>query len=190
MFKNILVIGPSRSGKTTLSRKLSKEFGYNIINLDHIICAFEEGFPQLGIRHDYNVPKVATRFAPFLIRYLRELSEGPNFYNGKKFVIEGVSIDFDKVIKKIDQEKTFIIGLTYNNITQEKIFKNIKSNDTEDDWTYYCSDEELKNHIDYFCKSNQYFSKKFNEYNIKTYDVSENRDSTFEKITENLKNLN
>lgn len=184
--KNILIIGPARSGKTTLSRRISKKLGYSIVNLDDIICSFEEAFPQLEIRHDYNDIKVATRFAPFLIRYLKELSEGPNFYNGSKYVIEGVSIDFEKVIPMIDKEKYIIIGLTYNSITSKEFYLNVKKYDTEADWTYYCSDEELKDNINYFIKSNKYFSEKFKDYKIKTYDVSKNRQLTYNKIVEEL----
>ena len=61
-----------------MSRKINEELGYSTINSDDIICGFEVAFPQLGIRHDYNDVKVAAKFAPFLIRYLKESAEGPN----------------------------------------------------------------------------------------------------------------
>jgi hypothetical protein len=182
MKKNILIIGPSRCGKTTLSRKFNKKLGYSIVNLDDIICGFEKAFPQLGIRHDYNDKKVATKFAPFLIQYLKELSEGPNFYNDNKYVIEGVSIDFEKIMPIIDKEKYYIIGLTYNDITSDELFENVKKYDTEDDWTYYCSDEELKENINYFIESNKYFANKFKEYGIESYDVSKNREEKLSEI--------
>lgn len=186
MDKNILIIGPARSGKTTLSRKINKKLGYSIINLDDVICSFEVAFPQLEIRHDYNDIKVATKFAPFLNQYLKELSEGPNFYNGNKYVVEGVSIDFEKVMPVIDKEKYLIIGLTYNDITSEELFSNVKKYDTEDDWTYYCTDEELKSNTDYFVESNKYFFEKFKNYEIETYDVSKNREEIFDEIIEKI----
>lgn len=190
MKKNILIIGASRTGKTTLSQILNKELGYNIINLDNIICGIEDAFPELGIRHDYNDRKVATIFAPFLVKYLKELSEGPIFYNDNQFVLEGVYVDFENVLPSIDKEKYEIIGLTYNDITKEKLFENIKKNDTEDDWTYYVNDEELKGDVNYFIEYNKYFDQKFKEYGIKTYDVSINRNLVFEKIIKDLKVTN
>lgn len=188
MKKNILIIGAPRSGKTTLSRKLCKEQGYNIISLDDIICAFEE-YPSLGIRHDYDNPKVAERFAPFLVKYLKELSEGSNFYDGIKYVIEGAWINFEKIMKEIDKEKYIIIGLTYNNATPEKMYNNIRKYDTEDEWTYYCTDEKLNNNINYFIEVNKKFNELFKEYSIESYDI-DSREDTLNQIIEKIKNEN
>lgn len=190
MYKNILIIGAARTGKTTLSRRINKEFGYSIINLDDIISSLKEAFPELGIKHDYDDMKISSRFAPFLISYLKELSEGPNFYNNAKYVIEGVQVDFEKLMPIIDKNKYIIIGLTYNNIDSKTLYNNIKNNDTEDDWTYHVNDEYLRNMVDIFIERNRYYNSKFLEYNIKTYDVSEDRNITINKIIEDLKSLN
>jgi len=190
MYKNILIIGAARTGKTTLSRRINKEFGYSIINLDDIISSLKEAFPILGIKHDYDDIKISSRFAPFLVNYLKELSEGPNFYNNAKYVIEGVQVDFEKVISSLDQNKYLVIGLTYNNIDAKTLYNNIKTNDTEDDWTYHVNDEYLRNMIDIFIERNKYYNDKFKEYNIKTYDVSEDRIVVINKIIDDLKSLN
>lgn len=187
MYKNIIIIGAARTGKTTLSRRINKEFGYSIINLDDIISSLREAFPELGIKQDYNEIKISARFAPFLINYLKELSEGPNFYNDAKFVIEGVQFDFEKIMPSINKEKYLLIGLTYNNITSDILYNNIKNNDTEDDWTYNISDDTLKRDVDIFIERNKYYNEKFKQYNIKIYDVSENRMNTINKIIEDLK---
>jgi len=179
MNKNILIIGPARSGKTTLSRLLSKKYGYNVINLDDIINAFE-GIPECGIKHDGNEIETAQKLGKFLKRYLIELSEGPNFYNGIKYVIEGTHIDFEEIMPMLNEEKYKekyeVIGLLYNNLTAEELYNNIKKYDTEDDWTYWCNDDELKGNSRYFIERNEYFYNKFNEYGIKTYDISSDRE--------------
>ena len=187
MNKNIFIIGAARSGKTTLSRKINKEMGYSIVNLDDIISAFETSFPDLGIKHNGNEIEMAKKFAPFLNGYLRELSEGPNFYNDCKFVIEGTHIDFEQVIPKIDKDKYVLIGLVYNNITSEQLYENIKKYDTEDDWTYWVKEEDLKNDVQYFINRNKYLNDKFIEYNIKTYDVSFDREGSFKNIINQIK---
>lgn len=187
MNKNILIIGPARSGKTTLAKKLSKEKGYNIICIDNIVSGFE-AFPELNIRHDFNDDETAKNLAPFLINFFVELSEGNTFYDGIKFVIEGTHIDFEKLMPFLQsdkyKEKYEIIGLTYNNITEDKMYKDIKKYDTEDDWTYWCSEKELNDNVRYFIKRNKYFDNKFKEYNIKTYDTSFDRNKVLDEIVE------
>ena len=189
MDKNILIIGPSRSGKTTLARKISKKYGYNVINLDDIICAFEE-LPVCSISHDGNDIEVAKNFSKFLKRYLIELSEGANFYNGIKYVIEGTHIDFNEIMSLLNQdkykEKYVVIGLLYNDINEEELYNNIKKYDNEDEWTYYLTLEDLRGSVRYFIKRNKYFNDKFIEYGIKTYDVSNNREEVLDLICNEL----
>jgi len=193
MDKNILIIGPARSGKTTLSRILSKKYGYNVINLDDIINAFE-GIPECEIKHDGNEIETAQKLGKFLKRYLIELSEGPNFYNGIKYVIEGTHIDFEEIMPMLNEEKYKekyeIIGLLYNNLTEEELYNNIKKYDTEDDWTYWCNDEELKGNVRYFIERNNYYKEKFKKYGIKTIVSSNDRDKVFTEFVETLKKYN
>ncbi len=193
MNKNILIIGPARSGKTTLSRLLSKKYGYNIINLDDIINAFES-IPECEIKHDGNEIETAQKIGKFLKRYLIELSEGPNFYDGIKYVIEGTHIDFEEIMPMLNEEKYRekyeIIGLLYNNLTAEELYNNIKKYDTEDDWTYWCNDEELKGNSRYFIERNKYFYNKFNEYGIKTYNISSDREKILNVICDELSKKN
>ena len=185
MKKNILIIGAARSGKTSLAKRLSKEKGYNLISIDNIVSGFE-AYPELEIKHDGNDVLTSSNLAPFLIKLFTELSEGSAFYDDVKFVIEGTHIDFEKIMPFLQsdkyREKYEIIGLTYNEITEDKMYQDIKKYDTEDEWTYWCNDDELKGNIRYFIKKNKFFDEKFKEYNIKTYDVSIDRDKVLKQI--------
>ena len=84
------------------------------------------------------------------------------------------------------KEKYEIIGLTYNDITEDEMYKNIKEYDTEDDWTYWCKDEELRGNVNYFLDRNKFFNDKFKEYNIKTYDTSFDRKKVLKKVMDSL----
>lgn len=189
MDKNILILGAARSGKTTLAKKLVKEKGYSLICIDDIVSGFES-YPELQIHHDGDAVDTAKRLAPFLIKYLTELSEGTTFYGGIKFVIEGTHIDFDKIIPFLQsdkyKDKYEIIGLTYNNINEEQLYDYMKQYDTEDDWTYWCNDEELKGNARYFVERNKYFNEMFKKYGIKTFDTSESRNQVLDEIVNGL----
>lgn len=184
MYKNVLIIGPGRAGKTTLSKMLNKEYGYSIISIDDIVSGFE-AYPKLKIHHDGDAIDTAKRLEPFLIKYLSELTEGRLFNSGIKFVIEGTHIDFEKIIPYLESDKYrkkyMIMGLTYNNVTEQQLYDCLRKNDTEDDWTYWCSNEELKGNVKYLIKRNRYFDEKFNEYNIKTFDTSKEREKVLKQ---------
>ena len=131
MNKNILIIGPARSGKTTLAKMLVKEYGYSLISIDNLVSGFE-AFDNLNIHHDDNEIKTAKNIAPFLIKYLTELSEGNAFYDGVKYVIEGTHIDFEMLLPFLKENKKYkVIGLTYNDITPDILYQNMKKYDTD-----------------------------------------------------------
>ena len=190
MYKNIIVLGAARSGKTSLAKKISKELGYSLISIDDLVSGFE-AYPELQIHHDGDAEDTAKRLAPFLKRYFKELSEGTTFYNGIKSVIEGTHFDFDELIPYLTEgklaEKYLIIGLTINDITEEELYNDIKKYDTEDDWTYWCDDEELRGNVRYFIDRNKLFNDMFIKYNIKTYDTSHNREDVLNQIINDLK---
>lgn len=185
MDKNILIIGAARSGKTTLAKKIAKKRGFSLLSIDDIVSGFE-AYPELNIHHDGDAIDTAKRLAPFLIKYLTELSEGKPFYDGIKTVIEGTHIDFEQLIPFLQSEKYSekfeIIGLTYNYITEQELYNYIKKYDTEDDWTFWCSDEELKGNVKYFLDRNKYFNDMFKKYGIKTFDTSFEREQVLNDI--------
>ena len=136
MYKNILIIGASRSGKTTLAKKIAKEKGYSLISIDDIVSGLEV-YPELQIHHNGDAFDTAKRLVPFLIKYLTELSIGTIFYGGIKSVIEGTHIDFEQLMPFLQsdkyKEKYEIIGLTYNDITEQQLYDYIKTYDTSFD---------------------------------------------------------
>lgn len=192
MYKNILILGAARSGKTTLAKRVAKEKGYSLISIDDIVSSFE-AYPELEIHHDGDAIDTAKRLAPFLIKYLTELSEGSTFYGGIKSVIEGTHFDFEQLIPFLQsdkyKEKYQIIGLTFNDITEQQLYEYIKKYDTEDDWTYWCDDEELKGNVRYFINRNKYFNEMFKKYDITTFDTSYDRDKVLTNIINNLEDL-
>jgi GTPase SAR1 family protein len=185
MFKNILIIGPGRAGKTTLARMIHQKYGYSVIRIDDIVTAME-AFPSLEISWDGDATKIATQMAPFLRIYLKELSEGNAFYGGCKTVVEGSDIDFDQLIPYINKRKYLLIGLTYNQVSKEELFLRIRQNDTEDDWTYYLTDAQLEAYCAQFVEKNKFFTEKFKEYSIPAYDTSVDREAVLTDIVEQL----
>ena len=192
MYKNILILGAARSGKTSLAKRIAIEKGFSLISIDDIVSGFE-AYPELEIHHDGDAVDTAKRLAPFLKKYLTELSEGSTFYGGIKSVIEGTHFDFEQLMPFLQsdkyKEKYQVIGLTFNDITEQQLYDYIKKYDTEDDWTSWCDDEELKGNVRYFIDRNRYFNEMFKKYEITTFDTSFDRDKVLSEIIDNLEDL-
>lgn len=189
LFKNIFIIGAPRTGKTSLAKRIVKEKHYNLISIDDLVSGFKN-MSNFDVYVEGKADATAKNIEPFMEKLFEELSEGTIFYDGIKTVVEGTYVDFEKLIpflrsKKLEN-KYYIIGLTYNNLTENDVYDNIKKYDTEDDWTYWCNDEELKGNVKYFIDRNKYFNEKFKQYNIETYDTSFNREKVIAEIINKL----
>lgn len=70
--KHIIIAGVPRSGKSTISQKISNNLGYQHISMDSIIAGIESVFPETGIHSDAdtdlleNIQYISSKMALFL----------------------------------------------------------------------------------------------------------------------------
>ena len=105
--KSVIIVGPSRAGKTTLAKRLSEEFHYLVISLDKLVATFQAAYPQLDIRLNWNRDKTTENIAPFIGHFLGlfssddgikdDLNLRAHHVEGNHFVLEGGYFDFEKI---------------------------------------------------------------------------------------------
>ena len=194
--RNIIIIGPSRAGKTTLAKKLNVELNYSVIGTDDLVIAFEEGMPRSGIGKPNAYETSVANITSFLVAYVNALAWRSNYYNGTKYAFEGGY--FDKLVpiwetpgnepyKDYWKTQYLIIGLVYHNQTPEQLFEAIRKHDVKDDWTSRRSNDELRSHAISSIEYSRYLYEKFQEYNLVIYDVSNNREQVLDKIVSDIK---
>ncbi|MCL2696477.1 MAG: hypothetical protein FWE74_00185 [Oscillospiraceae bacterium] len=193
MKKSIIIFGTGRAGKTTLAKKLNEELNYSVIGTDEIVTAFERSFLQLGIGKPNDSEKTAANLAPFLAHFLGGLSYRSCCHNGTKYVFEGGYFDLNAmlpVLRMYDEWKDncLLIGLIYPGQTSGGLFNDIRKFDTEDDWTYNLSDNELRSHVDHCIEYSRNFYNKYQKHNPVIYDVSKNREQVLNKIINDIEN--
>ena len=175
--KNILIVGSPRVGKTTLAKKISNELGFIYISLDNIFESIEKlecwPYPKYSEASD-----ISKELSTFVINYINNLDKDNHY------VLEGAYIDIERIYSKLDNVK--IIGLTYNELSCEELFNNIKKYD-HDSWISRFSDSEILDKCDCFIKRNDYYNKSFKKLNIKSYDLSIHFCSKLKEITNELK---
>jgi len=205
LLKNIIIVGPSRAGKTTLARRINEELNYFVISLDKLVATFQGAYPQLDIRLNWNREKTTDNLAPFLGHFLGafssshgvayELNLRAHAVKGNRFVLEGVYFNFEKISSILKmygieelKDNFLLIGLVQNKKTVDEFVNDFKKYDTEDDWTYGFDDDELR---EYASKDAIPFSRSMTdhlmEYGFTIYDTSTERDQVLDKIVEDIK---
>jgi len=198
MKKNIILLGPSRVGKTTLAKRLNMELSYSVIATDDISIGFEEGMPQAKIGKPNDYETSVANITTFLASYVSALAWRSNFYNGTKYVFDDGKgyFDFDKLVpiweviepnKDYWKEQYLIIGLTCHNQTLDEMFNAIRKHDVKDDWTNNISDDELRNHLVGNMEYSRNLHDKFQKYDPFIYDISKNREQVLDNIVNDIK---
>ena len=189
MKKHIIIAGVPRSGKSTISQILSKNFGYQHISMDSIIAGIEKVFPETGINSDAdtdlqeNIQYISSKMALF-IRAMMDSGE----YNECDY---GMVIDIFQLlpqhyIKYIDSSLCDIYYLGTSDVTPEERYELLKRYDTPNDYTYYKTEEENKEDCADIVTISKQLKEQCRIYNLPYYDTSYNREQIFKVILDFL----
>ena len=202
--KNIIISGSGRAGKTTLARKINEELNYFVISVDKLVAVFQGAYPQLDIRLNWNRRKTTDNIAPFLGHFLGAFSSShgvayelhlrAHAIKGNRFVLEGGYFNFEKIVPILKmygieelKDNFLLIGLVQNNKTVDEFINDFKRYDTEDDWTYNFSDDDLREISEDTISFSRSMTDYLVKYGFKIYDTSTEREQVFNKIIEDIK---
>lgn len=200
--KNIIIAGASRTGKSSLAKRINEKYHHFAISLDKLVFAFQEAYPQLDIILNWNREKTAENLAPFIGHFIGMFSSADGRgllpyshgeINENKFLLEGAYFNFDKIFSilktygKEDLKNNFIlIGLVQKNKTVDEFVRDFKKYDTINDWTYNFDDNELKEIAEDFISFNNSMYEHLIEYGFTIYDTSIDREQVFDKIINDI----
>jgi len=201
--KNIIIAGPSRTGKSTLAKRINNELGFFAIALDKLVATFGGAYPQLDIRLNWDREKTTDNLAPFLGHFLSMFSSSDGLgllpyshgiANGNRFVMEGGYFNFDKIVPipktyGIDElkDKFLFIGLVQNEKTVDELVVDFKKYDTESDWTYGFSDDDLKKISEDVISYSRFMTDHLSKYGFTIYDTSNDREQVLDSIVNDIK---
>ena len=193
MKRNIIISGVPRAGKSTLSGMFAKR-GYTHVSMDSIIAGFERVFPETGINTYAGMSSldtliiISSKIAPFVNAMMCAGDYGEHDFGAVFDVYQLLPCDYVKYIKPqtnesgIDLHDIKIIYLGSSDVTPDERFAIQKKFDTERDYTFYKTDEELREGADYIVEQSNLIKSQCEQYGLPYYDTSYNRFETFEKI--------
>ena len=183
--KNIMILGICRTGKTTFSRMIQKEFpNYQIIEVDTIISALQKTITNIpiGFIHDNLSENKLPQFLNLLIE--KNINKNGKYLG---FIINADSLMPEDLVKYFNLENTIVYYFVNSNLTSKEILYNCRKYDNIEEWTTRRSDEEILKHIDFYKPIEQQIIKDCNKYGFNCIDTSINREKVLNHLLQNLK---
>lgn len=144
MTHKFIICGASRSGKSTLSKRLRDRFDISWIIGDAIVSSLEDAFPQLQVTHDGDLRAIGDRFEEY-IKYLLWNYD----YEKSGYVFDSTHLYPRNIInmrKKIGDIPSIFLG--YADADPEQKFQDIRRFDPALNWwTAKLTDGELMQHV-------------------------------------------
>lgn len=182
MKNNIIIAGVPRAGKSTVSHILSQEHGYQHISMDSIIAGFEKCFPETGVSTYQGLSSldtlriISSKMAPF-VRAMLDSGEYDEFAPGMVLdMYQLLPEDYDKYIRGANCEIVYFIT---SDVTPEERFLIQKKYDTEKDYTFYKSDEELREGAEYIVEQSILMKEQCEKYGLPYYETAREREEAF-----------
>lgn len=185
MKKHIIIAGVPRSGKSTISQRISNDFGYQHISMDSIIAGIERVFPETGINSDTdgdlwkNIQYISSKMASF-IRAMIDSGEYDECDYG--MVIDIFQLLPQHYVQYIDSSVCDIYYFATSEVTPEERYELLKKYDTPKDYTYYKSEEENKKSCADIVTISKLLKEQCGKFNLPFYDTSYDREQIFKLI--------
>ena len=181
MKNNLIVAGVPRAGKSTVARLLSKRCGYHHISMDSIIAGFEKCFPETGVNTYAGLSSMETlqiisgKMAPF-VRAMLDSGEYDKSEPGMVLdMYQLLPEDYDRFIRGANGD---IVYFVTSDVTPEERFEIQKKYDTEKDYTFYKSDEELRENAQYIVEQSLLMKEQCEKYGLPCYETAKDRERT------------
>lgn len=187
MKNNIIIAGVPRAGKSTISHRLAKRYGYQHISMDSIIAGFEECFPETGVNTYAGLSSMDTlhlisgKMAPF-VRAMLESGEYDEFQPG--MVLDIYQLLPEDYMKHIHGANCEIAYFLTSDVTPEERLAIQKRYDTPKDYTFYKPDEELREGAVYIVEQSILMKEQCQKYSLPYFETARDRERMFEYFLE------
>ncbi len=183
MKNNIIIAGVPRAGKSTIAHRLAVRYGYQHVSMDSIIAGFEKCFPETGVNTYAGLSSMDTlhmisgKMAPF-VRAMLDSAEYDEFEPG--MVLDMYQLLPEDYMRYIHGANCVIYYFITSDVTSGERFEIQKRYDTEKDYTFYKSDEELRKGAVYIVEQSILMREQCLRCGLPYYETARDREQVFE----------
>ena len=185
MKNNIIIAGVPRAGKSTIAHRLAKQYGYQHVSMDSIIAGVEKCFPETGVDTHAGPSAMDTlrfishKMAPF-VRAMLDSGEYDEFKPG--MVLDMYQLLPEDYVKYIQGANCDIAYFITSDVTPEERFAIQKRFDTEKDYTFYKSDEELRENAVILVEQSIFIKEQCQKYGLPHFETARDREEVFRRF--------
>jgi len=171
--------GAAKSGKSILSRKITKEFGIPFFCVDYLTTAFHAQ-PEAYLRHEMPVKERAKKLWKYTKHIANHLA-----VEEENYLLEGDAFLPSQAAEVLRQNPTLIKAyfLGYAKANPEDKLKMIRNHEhLKDSWTQDFSDEQVLEFIRDRIRLSKYLGEECKKHNLPYIEVGHNLEETYKKI--------
>ena len=178
MKKHLMIAGISRGGKSTICNEILKNQKYHYIQMDRIVRAFQNHFPETGITHQDRIWNVSKNLAPFLNSMLED--DLDNY-----LLIDTYHVVPEDYVKYINQEICDVCFVGYPDISVEQKFHDIRNFDQREE-DRQKSDDELKEKCKRLMEESKFLQAECEKYQLPFLNTSFDRNDVIARYVASL----
>ena len=185
--KNIVLVGPPKSGKTTLAKMIIKEIGgYSYISHENVRTAFLEA--SCIQKEEGRVDVDMNDFSFLNLLAYCYFKHSKYYESDLAYVVEIFEFD-EELIKLYKDEDCVFIFLTYSDLKTDEFYENIRKYAKENDWTTIEPSYRLKSYCETFIEENKDYADYAKKNNMWQVDVSKNKLQVLKDTLEKIKDV-
>ncbi len=191
--KHLIIAGVPRAGKSTLSRRIARQLGWQHVSMDAIIAGFEQCFPETGVDTGLSVNQgrpsleilriISSRMAPFL-----HAMTDPEEYDRQNgpMVIDMYQLLPEDYVRCRLSDACRVLYLVTGSVTPEERFAIQKRYDTPEDYTYTLTDQERMEGCRELVAQSRLIQAQCRQYGLPCRETARDREQVFAAILEQL----
>lgn len=180
MKKCLIIAGISRGGKTTTCYEIMKKMNYQYMQMDIIVRAFQDNFPETGITHADLFFNVSKKLAPFLNTCVESFEKG-------NLLMDVYQLTPEDYVKYINRDVCDVCFIGYPDISVEEKFCEMRKYEQREEDNQK-TDEELKQKCQKLVGQSKYLKTECEKWNVPFLNTSFDREKVIENYVSFLLN--